>query len=468
MKTVTVFSVVACVVLSLSSTPVQAQTIKTIQNFDPVAGGNPTNMDGAGPLADLLLAGETLFGTAPGGGTAGSGTLFSLNTNGAHFSVLHTFSNDFYQANPQKHLVLSVATLYGVTGSSVFSIGTNGTSFHIIYMFTNYSVGAGPGPGLVLAGDTLYGTAVQGGTNANGNDGRGTIFSLNTNGQNVAILHSFTGGADGQNPLGCLTLSGDTLYGTAYNGGTNSGGTIFSLKTNGAGFTVLHAFGLANHDGEFPSAAMLLAGATLYGTTSRGGTNNQGTVFSISTNGLSYSILHHFKGAADGGDPEAGLTISDNTLYGVATGGGTSGAGTVFSLNTNGASFTVFHNFTGSPLAASSDGAVPRGNLVLSGNVLYGTTARGGTNAVGTVFSLTIVPIITGIGISGSDILLQGINGVAGHTYTVLSSTDHSVPRAAWIPIATNVLDNGGNFSLTVTNAAAPTARQRFFTVQAQ
>src|SRR5258705_4415 len=83
-----------------------------------------------------------------------------------------------------------------------------------------------------------------------------------------------------------------------------------------------------------------------------------------------------------GANPFAGLILSGNTLYGTASGGGSSGKGTVFGLNNDGTGFTNLHNFTaliyytnglGQVIAHNSDGAFPHAGLVLSGNTLYGT-----------------------------------------------------------------------------------------------
>ena len=98
-------------------------------------------------------------------------------------------------------------------------------------------------------------------------------------------------------------------------------------------FTVLHTFG-AGTDGSQPVNVVLM-GNTLYGTTYAGGTNKSGTVFSVNTDGTGYTVLHSFAAAAanvsgdttnaDGSNPEGPLTVGGNTLYGTAVGGGTNG-----------------------------------------------------------------------------------------------------------------------------------------------
>src|SRR5882762_3918360 len=92
-----------------------------------------------------------------------------------------------------------------------------------------------------------------------------------------------------------------------------------------------------------------------------------------------FTILHSFPatntsddGYADDG-PEAGLILRNNTLYGAARSGGSSGFGTVFAVSTDGTGFMVLHNFG----SFASDGVGPAAQLLLSGNTLYGTTAGG-------------------------------------------------------------------------------------------
>ncbi len=168
------------------------------------------------------------------------------------FSPLHFFST---AKNFAASLVQSPdGTLYGVSASggasappgsgTVFKVQPDGTGFGIIYNFTNGSDGAGPVAGLILSGNTLYGTAKNGGSG-----GHGTVFKINTDGSSFTTLYSFTAFApgtnsDGANPLGSLVLSGNALYGTTSAGGSaNSFGTIFKVGTDGAGFTNLHTFG---------------------------------------------------------------------------------------------------------------------------------------------------------------------------------------------------------------------------------
>ena len=60
---------------------VTAQTFTTLHSFTATSGPYPpTNSDGGNPWAGLLLSGNTLYGTAPNGGSSGWGTVFAVNT----------------------------------------------------------------------------------------------------------------------------------------------------------------------------------------------------------------------------------------------------------------------------------------------------------------------------------------------------------------------------------------------------
>jgi uncharacterized repeat protein (TIGR03803 family) len=367
-----------------------AQGFTTLYSF---TSGN----DGSLPQAALVLSGNTLFGTALEGGSAvgpsGNGTVFAINANGSGFTVLHTFTGSDGDG-PFAGLILSGNTLYGTAsqgGSSgqgtVFAINTNGSGFTNLYSFSGGNDGATPRGGLILSGNTLYGTAAYGGTS-----NWGTVFAVNTNGSGFSVLHTFTGGSDGASPLAGLVLTGGTLYGTAEDGGSSgygsSGyGTVFAIKTNGSGFTVLHSF-TGGSDGAFPKAGLVSSGNTLYSTAAGGGNGGpagDGTVFAINTNGTGFAVLHTF-GGSEGAVPFAGLVLSSNTLYGAVEGGGSQGYGTVFAVTTDGTAFTVLHNFD-----HTNDGEAPVATLLLSGGNLYGTAEYGGNSNAGTVFVISSV-----------------------------------------------------------------------------
>ncbi len=347
-----------------------------------------TSSDGANAYGSLIADGSRLYGMTTNGGSYGSGTVFGMNTNGSGYAVLHSFNgNNTEGAAPLGSLALSGSTLYGMTGNggkqnnsgTVFSMSTNGTGFQVLHTFYGGSEdGKYPTRGLTLDGSVIYGTTQDGGI-AN----KGTIFVMNSDGSGFHLIHSFQGGSsDGDSPNCNLLLSGTKLYGTTFFGGTGGYGTIFSVDTDGNNFQILHSLRYTPYDGTNPLSSLIVDHSLLYGTT-------QGTVFRLGTDGSGYSVLHTFNGQTnDGNDAIGSPILSGSTLYGTTVKGGSSpyGSGTVFSIDTDGSDFTLLHKFAG----AGSDGANPNGDLTLVGSTLYGLTAHGGTQDYGTIFALTI------------------------------------------------------------------------------
>jgi len=359
----------AVVLLQVLSTACASQTgFINLFNFD---GSN-----GADPQASLILYGGTLYGTTPESGplATGYGTLFKINADGTGFTNLYHFSAT--TADP--------------------SIGAN----------TN-SDGAYPKAGLILSGNTLYGTATSGGS-----WGNGTVFAIHTDGTGFTNLFSFNG-SDGAGPYGgSLRIVGSTLYGTTIRGGSGGSGTVFTINTDGTGFTNLYSFSgnanngqnnYTNSDGADPQSSVILSSSTLYGTTIQGGYGGNGTVFAINTNGTGFTNFYSFTASAnngqyiytnnDGTSPLAGLLIAGSKLFGMTSGGGNGGSGTLFAINIDGTGLTNLHTFTmgannGQGAYTNSDGIAPYGSLILAGSTLYGTASQGGNAGSGTVFAI--------------------------------------------------------------------------------
>jgi uncharacterized repeat protein (TIGR03803 family) len=356
--------------------------------------------DGSLPYSALIETSDgTLSGTTWGGGASAHGTIFRLNRDGQDHRILHSLALGADAIAPHGTLLeASDGSLYGTTWTggdhdqgTIFKINRDATSRSI-----QHSCNSAKGDGTQLHGGliegtdrTLYGTAVLGGSSA-----QGAVFAIQKDGSGYRLLRSFTGsGGDGSFPYAALLEASDgSLYGTTALGGTQSRGTLFRMNKDGNSYSVLHRFAAPPADGTTPYAPLIEGtDGRLYGTTARGGTANQGTVFRLNRNGSGYQILRSFTAAdGDGALPYAGLTEGSNgDLYGMTQLGGQHNLGTLYQLRQNPTGYSVLHQFTGAP----ADGSLPGAGAQLvvgSDNALYGTTHGGGTHDQGTVFRIDL------------------------------------------------------------------------------
>jgi uncharacterized repeat protein (TIGR03803 family) len=285
----------------------------------------------------------------------------------------------------------------------VFRLSPTGTET-ILHTFSGGVDGRFPHAGLTRdAAGNLYGTTVGGGptSTCQFSNGCGVVFELircdsAPSGYDFKVLHAFTGSDGAQPAAGLIRDATGNLYGTATSGGAHGQGVVFKLSPGGT-YTVLYSF-TGGADGAEPIAGLVRdAAGNLYGTTQYGGATSTcspplgcGVVFKLSPTGTE-TVLHSFTRGADGAFPYAGL-IQDaaGNLYGTAVAGGATsgvcglgGCGVVFKLSPTGTE-TVLHTFTG------GDGEGPEGDLIrdATGNV-YGTASSGGPGGFGVVFKLT-------------------------------------------------------------------------------
>ena len=246
-----------------------------------------------------------------------------------------------------------------------------------------------PGPLILGSDNNFYGVAQSGGQN-----GTGTVFQATRTGI-VTVLLAFDSGnvnTSGSAPGGPLIedpASPGTFYGTTRSGGDHASGTIFKLTTTGGTVTetVLHSFGDPGtpNDGIIPAGALAISGGVLYGTTRGGGANgNAGTVYAFNTTSSAYAIRHNFTAATDGSNPN-GLVLNGTTLSGIAQFGGQFGAGTVWTLATNGSGFNPLYTFGG------ADGyAKPALSLAVAPNgTRYGSFGVGTPSGYGGIFQIS-------------------------------------------------------------------------------
>jgi uncharacterized repeat protein (TIGR03803 family) len=308
--------------MMFAAAPLHAQTYQDLYDFNCAAGGcNPVNHGQLTQWKD-----GNLYGTTTNGGSHGYGTIFKVTPLGTY--------TDLWEFD--------------------------------------YTTGAGPSAGLTLATDgNFYGTTFGGGTSDDG-----TVFRF-TPPSTLTVLHTFSGGTDGQGPeVPPIQAKDGNLY------GMTDSGTTYRVTLPGGKFTVL-----PNQAPGYTSGPLYLASdGNLYGTTSDGGTSNRGTVFRMTTAGAIKTIYNFTGIGSDGAVPAGPLTQGkDGNLYGTTVdGGGVNDWGATFKLTLSGIE-TVLHVFD-----SSIDGANPSAGLLASsyGN-FYGLTGYGGTDGDGTLFEMT-------------------------------------------------------------------------------
>jgi uncharacterized repeat protein (TIGR03803 family) len=417
-----------------------SQSLQTLISFANTNGAIPTGLA-------LGFDGNFCGLTDSGGDTNlnagfGYGTVFKLNTNGSLTTLVY-FNNTNGASSTAAPVLGKDGNFYGTTYQggdlslnsgygygSIFQITPAGTLTTLVN-FNYTGTGANPN-GLTPGNDgNFYGT-----TQIGGSKGDGTAFQVTTNGT-LTTLVNFSYAVTGADPTG-LTLGKDgNFYGTTVQGGDGNFGTVFQLTPGGTLTTLISFNGTTT--GAYPQAALTLGNdGNLYGTTYQGGDTNLnhhrgfGTIFSVSTSGQLTTLVYFngTNGASSTAPPALG---QDGNFYGTTYQGGNTnlnfgyGFGTVYRLTTAG-QLTTLISFNG------TNGARPTGMALGKDGNFYGTTEKGGSGNLGTVFLFVIPP-------PGPTLTLQflaqypllSIFGTLGRSYTV-EYTD-SFADTNWTPI---------------------------------
>jgi len=344
--------------------------------------------DGGKPHAEQLVRGDdgSFYGTTAHGGIDDNGTVYRITPDG-EFTTLYRFTGAEDGANPFSSLIqVSDGNFYGTTVNG----GANGagTIFRLtrdgqltpLYSFSEGSAYAG----LVQAADgNFYGRTL-------GPFGDGTIFQLTPDGDFNTIF-AFPSGTDDDLSLVPLTQGNDgRLYGITGSGGPRHYGTIFAITADGTLTTVFYFNDVAREGGGPVTHLRLASDGNFYGVTSGGGAQGAGTIFAIAP--LSrLTTLHNFVDP-EGRGPVGIVLATDGKFYGATLDSHLGlGRGTLFSMTPDGA-ITTLHTFAG------SDGLSPNGGLIqASDGNLYGTTFRGGAVGLGVIYKLTTDGQLTSI-----------------------------------------------------------------------
>ena len=332
-------------------------------------------------------------------------------------SVIHSFGGSSEAEYPYTDLVLDDAgNLYGMTvlggdwgSGTVFRLSPpsgalRGWTETVLHSFTSTTDGGQPYGGVTLDSEgNIYGTAVVGGSGGTCvEDGCGVVWKLTNSGGTFShsVIYDFTGGDDGYGPGGPVVFDDlGNLYGMTAVGGAFGLGVVYQLSP-GAGdswtLNVVHAF-TGGEDGGAGSAGRLLidADGTIFGVATIGGTFGAGVVFQLTpaSNGTwTQTTLYSFEGQPDGSFPYGGLVRDDSgRFFGTTYYGGYYGYGAAFMLEQVKG---VWQERVLNSFSSGQDGGYPISHLVIdSAGTLYGTTSEGGAPGCGcgTIFSLTEV-----------------------------------------------------------------------------
>lgn len=311
-------------------------TLSVLHSFSGTDGSYPE----VHPIHDRF---GNLYGTTSLGGSniaCSCGTVFKLTAAG-EFTLLYSFNGAY--AYPSALTLDSAGNLYGFEYGSnlngaIFEITPAGL-YSVVYTFCslpNCADGSMPvGRLIVDRAGNFYGA-----TNRGGAFDAGTVFEL-TPELAESVVYSFTGGADGANPVGKLTQDAHgNMYGVTYEGGSVAGtvagtavsGTLYEITSSGEE-SVLYNFCQQTNcaDGAHPLGSLARdASGNLYGTTTFGGANDSGVVFKIATNGTE-TMLADLSIDADGGN--GALVDDQGNVYVEIYSGGTNNEGAVMKLS---------------------------------------------------------------------------------------------------------------------------------------
>ena len=341
--------------------------------------------DGINPTGNLVQGADgNFYGMTASGGTYSYGTIFKI-TLGGYFSVIRHFESQTKLQPGQSLMPGHDGNLYGMTNDidlkpkgTIFKITPTG-NYTKLGQFPDATSGQ-PWGSLVQARDGYF----YGMTNLGGSDQVGNIFKLCNNA--YSALTSFDYFSTGGRPRGDLIQGTDgNFYGMTFGGGkTNSKGTIFKITSEGV-ITVLKHLDRPTTTGANPQGSLVQGtDGSFYGMTSYGGTNNSGTIFKITTEGV-FTVLNHLQRSTIGAAPYGSLVQgTDGDFYGMTSLGGGADYGTIFKMTPTG-TFTLLKLFN-----RSTRGAYPYGSLVqgADGN-FYGMTSWGGSYDHGSIFKMT-------------------------------------------------------------------------------
>lgn len=256
---------------------------------------------------------------------------------------------------------------------------TQAQTFTVIHSFTNGADGADPLAGLAMdAAGNLYGTTVAAGEFGlcDAPPGCGTIFKLTHYGSNwvTAPIYKFHGGNDGAHPESAVLIAADgSLYGTTY----PEYATLYRLTpAPNLPASTLSPWNITTlyFLGGVGALGELVfdAHGNVYGTIASGGAYGLGAIYQWT--GSNFNLLYSPQHSSDPWAPEGGVTFDQSgNLYGTFSAGGPYQSGAIYELSPSqqGWQEQILYNFPGGGYAPVS------GLIIDSQGNLYGRKGGG-------------------------------------------------------------------------------------------
>ena len=373
------------------------------------------------------------LGLSSKGGISNSGTLIEFTAELADIKILVDFGRNGCSTPSGPLLLASDGKYYGVlqyggpNGKGVlYRLLADLSGYEIVYAFGADNERYPIGNLFEITPGTLAGTC-----SGDGPTVPGVIFKVDTTGQNYSILKTFSDAAEGSGPaLLHYNEVNHELTGVCISGGNQGAGVVFRISADGNSYQKLHDF--TEIDGTRPNISAYLAkSGLLYGTTLYGGTDNAGTVFSISPETGAVTLVSHM--ANIGMSQPTGIFYADSLgyLYGGAVYGGQAGEGGIFRMKNDGQNATaILSDIYGEYLYSVQAMAVTDSHQVVG--ALYK-----GFSAPGALFTFELRPKLQ-IEATESSIQLRWLEIGQNHTLQTTSSLTESWIDSTLLPEITN------------------------------
>lgn len=346
---------------------------------------------GYAPESKLVHFDGRLFGSTSLGGNFDRGVIYTINTDGSDYRVLYHFDggvnangtligNISISSNGRIFGSTSQAFFDGISTYRLFKVDTSGADFRGLYNGNTYEIGHFTQDVLLVNDEELFFPMAEWGRH----DG-GVLNHCDTSGSGNPVYH-FGIAPNGFRPsieTGLIKASDGKLYGTTTFGGTDGGGIIYSVNADGTGFTRLHEF--IDAEGFEPAGKLLEASdGKLYGALKWDIATTRGSLYRMNKNGSGFEIIHRFSVIAEGYGPNGNLVEDNNGILYGTTFYSAPGAGTLYRVNKDGSNFTVLKVLG----LSSSDLFYPYSGFLQAGACLYSTCGYGGIENKGGIFRI--------------------------------------------------------------------------------